>query len=294
MSFSAFETKIFNALKEDSLQEAFEILFSWPNVIAEHYAELVISSANYHRIEKAYRQDTINWEVMSQNKSKMIARVVEIIQSVKKNQNNSQVVNFSSNLHDKLDYEDNGYLWNGLKIVGRKKTVKEVKDEKSNGVFRLYLNVPVASLTVRGGNENIEYSQEATEDLVNYMEVEGVSTNAVSFLIIGHSMDPFLKEGQLIICEPYISDNEFTSSNREKLDQLKTQIDRWKRDNMQKVLTVVVQTIEGGTLVKYLKNIDRDHITLASENEQYQDKNIQVSEIKSLWIVKRKINIEEV
>jgi hypothetical protein len=293
MEFTVFKTKVFTALKKDSLHEVFETFFSLLNANTECYKELISNSAFYHRIEKAYRQNTITWEVMSQNRSRVITSIIGLIEEVEEQLYNPNNYNFSSNQMSELYYEDNNYLWNKLNIVSNQKGLEKLKEEKNNEVFRLNCNFKVASMTVRGGNENIEYPQEAKEDFTNYMEIRGISSNALSFLIIGDSMSPFLEAGERIICEPYIGGDELSSNNTAKLAQLKAQIKRWEKDNIKKVLTVVVQTWDGGTLVKYIKQIYDDRIILTSENEFYPAEEITLPQIKALWIVKGKINYEE-
>jgi len=96
--------RILNNLKNDNPQEAIKLLFTYCEGINNKFLkkELLIQSASLERLLRAFRRDTIDWNLMSRKKNKIIESLIEIVEELEESLifNQFKIENFSEHLDD--------------------------------------------------------------------------------------------------------------------------------------------------------------------------------------------------
>ncbi len=96
--------------------------------------------------------------------------------------------------------------------------------------------------------------------------------NEILVLIQGDSMSPRFKDGDFVICLPIDLEDILAAKESKKR-------------------TYVIRTKRQGTLLKYIKDINTQNITLASENISHSNIVMEGTEIDSIFLVTRSVKI---
>lgn len=139
-----------------------------------------------------------------------------------------------------------------FKIVNDVKTI--LKNSESTG--NRYMPLMIA----RADSNSNEYSQEFPQN--NY-EIT-LKHNEILVPIQGNSMSPRFEDGDLVICLPIDLEDILAAKESKKRPY-------------------VIRTKRQGTLLKYIKDINKQNITLASENISHPDIILEGTEIDSIF-----------